>query len=681
MEDDSESPAKVKRASRKSQDGVASAPVAPNMDIERKNHLFELMKGNSEHIEAHVREQAATSEKRGSKLSLTSGDRKNRKMSTLSIQWASDEKEDTSIEVLFSAKSEYMNKATFLEKTNEVGVQIDVTHQVVRIVLLDKTELETDQYQDPPEDKFPLFVMFEDKEIDAKDIIGRMRVLALRLVDYWAWDFFFGIVIAGNAATIGIEISQKINCVIPAEADAARWADFEDIKRAEIVNDALGKCTEVIWWLDFVFNFLYTLEIVCVFMARGWIAWANNWVKADLFFVFIGYFNYFMDIVLTTAPAGLKQLKLLRALRLLRLARPLRLLKFCEDLWKLVSGLMASAYTIAYTIALILIMIYISSCLAVELIKKPTDDAMERDPTSRDPEFVATQQLYFSSLTETMLSLMSVIAMDSFAGIYTPLVWFAPDELTRFLYVMFFSIVVLTIAVVLMNLITAVVVENAMAQSEEGRDEQQLRDNEHKKQLVDQLKKTFENIDDDGSGYISFKEADMEDEANVMWKDFVVEHMNLYSALEVFDALDLDERFEVKIGEFIDKIKYHVTHPGPQPIRRCERIAERMKKKAIEMDSHLDVIFQHHFEHPQQVMMKGYKPLRANTPEEKTARASRRASAASVVSVRRASAASAAELQKQLQASTEADAVGKYASTVGALTDEIEVGAPALSKE
>merc|ERR1712194_951121 len=115
--------------------------------------------------------------------------------------------------------------------------------------------------------------------------------------------------------------------------------------------------------------------------------------------------------------------------------------------------------------------------------------------------------------------------------IYRPLVskqWFL---------VLYFGGIIVVVPIVLMNLVTAVIVNGAMEQAEQDKVSLAVKESQYEKRMVRKLRQIFLNLDCDGSGMVSLQEIEqisLEDQ----------QELNLLAQIsdpaEIFCALDVD---------------------------------------------------------------------------------------------------------------------------------------------
>merc|ERR1712157_511794 len=99
-----------------------------------------------------------------------------------------------------------------------------------------------------------------------------------------------------------------------------------------------------------------------------------------------------------------------------------------------------------------------------------------------------------------MLTLIQFICMDDIADIYRPLMK------KDWSLVIYFVSVILIISIVLMNIVTAVLVNGALEQASLDKEARRVQAEKHKKKLMHSLRDMFWRLDLDNSGEIDRKE-------------------------------------------------------------------------------------------------------------------------------------------------------------------------------
>eukprot|EP00929_Paragymnodinium_shiwhaense_P080917 TRINITY_DN42247_c0_g1_i2.p1 TRINITY_DN42247_c0_g1~~TRINITY_DN42247_c0_g1_i2.p1 ORF type:complete len:557 (+),score=91.44 TRINITY_DN42247_c0_g1_i2:392-2062(+) len=338
----------------------------------------------------------------------------------------------------------------------------------------------------------------------------RRRVQELLANNFF--DISVGLVILSNAITIGVETSVKSGGnPIPL------W----------------------LFWLEKFYLFVYTFELVMRLYGFRLRAFDSSWVRFDCFLVVCGIVDEALQLTgLDDGGSGiLEKILLVRLLRLARLARLVRLMVRFRVLWLLVQGLLHSLNTLIWTFVIILILLYMFSILAMELVK-PDENASER--------YNDIVHEYFSDLLNCLLTLLQGLTLDSMGNIYRPIILEKPY---MFFYFMAF---ILIVSIALMNLITALMVESAMTQAQGDREANKAYMALKRKKMIGELQILFRRLDADGSGLIDFDElmsAD-KDVKDRLWQ--LLQSNDPDELHHIFKTLDYDNSGAVGIDEFCE---------------------------------------------------------------------------------------------------------------------------------
>eukprot|EP00931_Biecheleriopsis_adriatica_P055066 TRINITY_DN32480_c0_g1_i1.p1 TRINITY_DN32480_c0_g1~~TRINITY_DN32480_c0_g1_i1.p1 ORF type:complete len:544 (+),score=108.35 TRINITY_DN32480_c0_g1_i1:59-1690(+) len=374
------------------------------------------------------------------------------------------------------------------------------------------------------------------------------------------FDAAIGVIIFLNSISIGLESTAELN----------NW----DLTVFRV--------------LEHVFLLIYTLELSLRFYVQGCSCLQSGWVRFDLALVGMGILTSWVvdpivEILLLTSSNSIANpkeifapLMVLRVLRLFRLVRAVRLLVQFKTLWMLVRGLLSSSSTILYTFLLVLLMLYITACLAVELITKPHRD-------TEDEVMAKLIDEYWSDIPKIMLTLVQFVTFDSIGSIYGPMV--SRDPLLLILFMPF----ILVVSISLMNLVTAVIVEGAIEQGKQDRDVQA----EYKKQqiqaMVPGLTAMFHELDDDGSGTLTVDElTNCDDEL----REELMKYMNAESLVELFEMIDIDGSGEVNIEEFCEGISKLASSEQPVEFVRILKQLSSVKQKQARQEEFMKEQFE-----------------------------------------------------------------------------------------
>eukprot|EP00927_Polykrikos_kofoidii_P082909 TRINITY_DN8364_c0_g2_i6.p1 TRINITY_DN8364_c0_g2~~TRINITY_DN8364_c0_g2_i6.p1 ORF type:complete len:698 (+),score=104.84 TRINITY_DN8364_c0_g2_i6:66-2159(+) len=361
-----------------------------------------------------------------------------------------------------------------------------------------------------------------------------------KVVHSQTFELLSGFVIILNALMVGLEQEFKRRGIDTASLDA----------------------------IEHIFLCVYIAELGMRFFAVGKAIFSDRWTRFDIFLVSAGVISGWIvePIVVKIDMQDTATFAILRTTRLLRLARTLRLLVTFKELWLLVRGLMSSIHTMMYTALLVGIVIYVFSCLSMILVTNNPNNM-------QNPYYRKHVEEYFDNLGLTMLTLVRFVSLDSLSGVYTPLIM---NDWTLTLY---FAPVFLILSIVLMNLVTAIIVNSAMEQAMQDKEMQKAIDDNKKKNGVKQLRKLFVRLDEDGSGHVCRREIidiSAEDKA------ILFQYTAASDLEEVFDALDVDGDDELGIDEFIDGIWQVYVSNSPIELRRLDKQIGILRRDNVE---------------------------------------------------------------------------------------------------
>eukprot|EP00930_Biecheleria_cincta_P099840 TRINITY_DN91452_c0_g1_i1.p1 TRINITY_DN91452_c0_g1~~TRINITY_DN91452_c0_g1_i1.p1 ORF type:complete len:634 (+),score=127.78 TRINITY_DN91452_c0_g1_i1:66-1967(+) len=207
----------------------------------------------------------------------------------------------------------------------------------------------------------------------------------------------------------------------------------------------------------------------------------------------------------------LRMFTALRAARLFRLARVVRKLPAFREVYVLLRGLSDSTRILFWTMIVIGFITYIFAIFGVvfvstDLKQQLQDKLQELDPSlpEENDEIRLMNGLMdtVASVEEWMFTLVQLLTLDSWTGILRPL-----SKYSWFASIIFFSYIALVV-IVFMNLVTAVIVENALAQSKHDEEAALAQQEEDEKKTLKKFQELFEMMDEDGDSQLTWEEFD-----------------------------------------------------------------------------------------------------------------------------------------------------------------------------
>jgi len=204
--------------------------------------------------------------------------------------------------------------------------------------------------------------------------------------------------------------------------------------------------------------------------------------------------------------------------------------------------------------------LYIASCLAVEIIAK--DTWLRGHPDTR--EIIASN---FNSLDNVFLTYVQFVTVDDLASIYVPLVR------QRWYLFFYFGMLIVLVPVAILNLVTATLVDKSIAQSQEDAEVERQR----MRRLLPHIKEAFKTADADGDHILS--RAEVENCIDCLPR-VLKEIVKKRGLDELFDILDADGQGEVTEEEFTEAV-FHLTQKNVDlEVLQDKRLMRGLKQKS-----------------------------------------------------------------------------------------------------
>eukprot|EP00927_Polykrikos_kofoidii_P040798 TRINITY_DN34808_c0_g1_i1.p1 TRINITY_DN34808_c0_g1~~TRINITY_DN34808_c0_g1_i1.p1 ORF type:complete len:495 (-),score=96.03 TRINITY_DN34808_c0_g1_i1:187-1671(-) len=344
----------------------------------------------------------------------------------------------------------------------------------------------------------------------SQDGIGHPFPMIRRLVVSTFFEVAFSIIILANCGVIGWQ---------------AELRDPDDTAQATLFA------------LDHCFTALFFTELVLRLLCYNWTMLFQTENFLDIFLVALSTFSIWIATPLEWNLDFLRKLTVLRTLRLARLGRSVRHRPEFKEMWALMKGLTESFATLLWTYVMIGSVLYVFAIMGTYLIGKQS--AFKGNPIAQE---------YFGDVALSMLTLFQVMTLDSWTSIMRPLAKVQP------LIVLFFIVFISIATFVLMNLIVAVIVENAFenANGEQAQLAQKLE--REKEEELEGLRRFFKELDADGSGQISFEEFTLAAKDRKVRQKLRSMDIMPKDMLQVWDLLD-DGDGELSVNEFVDGLR------------------------------------------------------------------------------------------------------------------------------
>lgn len=339
-----------------------------------------------------------------------------------------------------------------------------------------------------------------------------------RLVNSAAFDMTLGIAIVLNAIVIGAEVEFKS---MP-EDERLIFSGFQ-----------------------FIFFIVFTAELVLRVGAAGLNSYVfgreRYWNYLDVAMVIISV-GEVANTVVSQGKNTKKGGAILRIVRMARLIRIVRVLRFSPQLRMLLFMIFESVKSLLWLLLTLVVILYIFSiCFtmaATDYLTVP-DDA---PPPVHGKEIAR----YFGTIPRSVYSCFkSMTGGQNWGEMLDPLM----D--VHVMYGLLFLAYVAFAVLALLNVVTGVFVDGALAKSSNDRDFVVEREMNQKKAYVENLKELFLESDDDMSGQLSYEEflAHMRNPKVEAYLNYL--NIDTTDITGLFNALDDDESGSISVDEFI----------------------------------------------------------------------------------------------------------------------------------
>eukprot|EP00933_Yihiella_yeosuensis_P015489 TRINITY_DN13492_c5_g1_i1.p1 TRINITY_DN13492_c5_g1~~TRINITY_DN13492_c5_g1_i1.p1 ORF type:complete len:574 (-),score=93.30 TRINITY_DN13492_c5_g1_i1:47-1768(-) len=296
-------------------------------------------------------------------------------------------------------------------------------------------------------------------------------------------------------------------------------------------------------FVQFSENFVTSFFLVewCVRIAAFKIAYFKDpfhWL--DTFIVWIPGVLAVWFLQPLQAPDGLtdavKTIRIARMLRLLNLVRVFSKFTMFADLWMLVRGLLSSINTLISAIFLLVFNLYLFGIVSTDLIGHANFNGAASDAKEAQEKFMG--------LAKSMLTLTRFMHGDDSQDIM--------DSLQKQLpYIWIFLWIFTAVSnFVLLNLVTAVIVQQALDISKGDEQELALELKRKQEEEMKEFEAMFAELDEDGSGAVSLEEFEIAFSIPEVRNKLLLLGLKEKEMYELFKLLDTDGEGKLDLAEF-----------------------------------------------------------------------------------------------------------------------------------
>jgi len=392
-------------------------------------------------------------------------------------------------------------------------------------------------------------------------LYGRQEGRVATLLGSTWFEVVCSVVIIINCATMGVE------------------SHFE-------VTGHLGPASQtVLMVLENFFTVFFLFEIILRFQVCGLVGFYPNTMERRINCLDLGLVVITGLILTWIIPffcwiTGFEESKVisifsvLRAIRLTRLVRVFRNVSVFREAWMLIRGVADSSRTLFWTVVVIFFVTYGFAILGLSIIVVPLEGQRVGMTDVEELSRIDALLWVFGGIDRMMFTLVQVMLGDSFHAYIRELIHFLP-----YTWLYFYAYIAL-VCVVLMNLVTAIIVENAMETSRNDH-VQQLQD-KHEKHAAEmkQLKVLFTLMDQDGSGTLSWSEFKLSFKDKEMKNKWRLLDFRPEDCRELFQLLD-DGDGEINVNEFFQGLSRMKGDAQSKDVYRLQKTLDKLQDSVM----------------------------------------------------------------------------------------------------
>eukprot|EP00930_Biecheleria_cincta_P012143 TRINITY_DN11554_c0_g1_i1.p1 TRINITY_DN11554_c0_g1~~TRINITY_DN11554_c0_g1_i1.p1 ORF type:complete len:558 (-),score=122.42 TRINITY_DN11554_c0_g1_i1:101-1774(-) len=286
---------------------------------------------------------------------------------------------------------------------------------------------------------------------------------------------------------------------------------------------------------------------------------------------------------------------MLRAIRLMRLVKAVRKMPQFAEVYLLVRGLSDSMRTLFWTVIVIFFITYIFATFGVVLLSVPLKDIYQDAEAAGGGAAVdlATLKMLYESSNSLMAwiyTLIQVLTTDSWTGISRPM-----EEVLPGAWVFFVSYIALA-AVVFLNLVTAVIVENALEHSKNDEETQLMHKEEALRKAFQNFKHLFYLMDEDGDQVLSKEEFTSAFQHEEIARKLKLLDFKEEECKEIFDLLDEGDE-TLTLDEFFYGLQQMKGDASAKEVyilgKFVDRVWDFILQFSLEADEDVEQLFRH----------------------------------------------------------------------------------------
>lgn len=366
-------------------------------------------------------------------------------------------------------------------------------------------EDEEDEDMDDPDEAIPC---------KKESLCTCIQKMCLWLVCLEYFDYVMGLAIIANAVLMGVQADIAVQ-------NARTGAKEPPVIRAVAV--ALGA--------------VFTAELVIRILAYrgdfftkpGW-----RWNIFDFLLVFLQLSEEVVTVLVyensDAVSVNLSFMRILRVLRLVRIVRLVRVLRLIRELRTLVQSIASTMTSLLWTVVLLLLLIFVVGICFTQVVADVGLEAPQLIQEGTD-----TFEYYGSLLRSVMSLYQSITSGISWRDASQPLERHQP------IMGLIFAVYIAFAALAMLNVITGVFVESAMASARE----------ENTVTVVSRMRELVSKMEIGESGRMTWEQFEGQLNNPIMEAYFKSLDLSVTEAESLFRLLDIDNEGSIEVEEFI----------------------------------------------------------------------------------------------------------------------------------
>jgi len=384
-----------------------------------------------------------------------------------------------------------------------------------------------------------------DQNLELED-----RTMLQRITHSLIWEWASAVLIMVNCAFIGFETQAAAMRAMQA-ADAVHQDDPSFVTQA--VHQHQEQEPTSLFIIGILFTLIFTVELLTRWVADGFWGffytseWTWNFMDTVvLVFSLVDSVFAIMEHVADSEAATnmniLQVFRVLRVMRVVKIARVIRVMRFFRELRIMIYSIMRSMKSLLWVFIVLALLFYIFSitfCKAALSFLRTSDKW-------NDEKYKNGLALHFGSMWRSWLSLLMAMSGGNDWALYYEALEPLHDS-WQYFFIFFIVFSIFAVA----NIVTAVFVDAAKQSSLADRAVLVSDELESKKQILEDMRKIFDEMDEDETGHLSMAEfvTKLGDERVLAY--FNSMKLDVSDATTFFQLLDHDNSGEVSIVEFI----------------------------------------------------------------------------------------------------------------------------------